>query len=83
MEFINYQAINGNPNINLVVAANWDPGSVYTGFDDHLVGVWYDYWLGEWAIFNKDGSAMPVGAQFNVLISPSEMIQTATTNTVL
>jgi hypothetical protein len=80
--FINNSAANGNPGIGLLVTANWDPGSVYTGFDDHLVGVWYDSWLGEWAIFNEDGSAMPVGAQFNVLVNPYD-IQTATVNTVL
>jgi hypothetical protein len=64
---INNSYINGNPYAELFVTPAWNPNNNYTGFDYKRVGVWYDSWVQEWGIFNEDGSAMTVGAQFNVL----------------
>ncbi len=56
------------------VTPDWNPGGTHTGFDNHPVGVWYDDSLqpmvGQWAIANEDGAAMPVGAAFNVYFAP-------------
>ncbi len=39
--------------------------------NDHPIGVWYDGGANKWAVFNQDLAAMPVGADFNVLIPPT------------
>ena len=67
------------------VTANWNPGGVYKGFDNHPVGVWFSP-THEWAIINEDGAPMPIGASFNVYMispmsqspNPYSMVQTAT-----
>lgn len=74
---------NSNPHAVVFVTANWNPGGVYTNFDNRNVGVWYDAWAGKWGIFNEDGSSMPIGASFNVYALPAVssygiLIQTVT-----
>jgi len=59
---------NGNPNALLLVTQNWKHRSDY---NNHPVGVRYNRTTRKWTIFNQDKAAMPVGAQFNVLISPA------------
>lgn len=52
------------------VTANWNPGGVYHGFDNHPVGVWFSPSYA-WTIINEDGAPMPIGASFNVyMVSP-------------
>lgn len=75
---------NNNPNALVFVTANWNPGGTYTGFDSHLVGVWYDSAASKWGIFNEDGTSMPVGASFNIYVLPGSIsntvfVQTTTT----
>ena len=41
------------------------------GSDPHITGVWYTGT--RWAIFNEDGAAMPVNAQFSVLVNPAQI----------
>jgi hypothetical protein len=60
-----YGCVFGNP---VFVQANYNPGGVYTGFDTHPIGVWFDPGLG-WTIANEDGAPMPVGASFNVYMT--------------
>src|SRR5579875_2513160 len=62
-----------------MVTANWNPNGVYTGIDNHLVGVMhitaYVPWKGiegTWAIFNEGGSPMPIGVSFNVIVSQNQ-----------
>jgi hypothetical protein len=57
---------NNNPSALVYITANWDPGGIYTNFDDHQTGVWYDAGVGQWSIFNEDLANMPIGASFNV-----------------
>jgi hypothetical protein len=58
--------LNNNPSAELVVTQNWDPYHVY---NPHPIGVWYDPWVGEWTIYNEDGSAIKSGAAFNVYVA--------------
>jgi hypothetical protein len=51
-----------NPNAFLEVTAD----GTHSPMDTHQVGVWYDTSAGQWGVFNEDGSAMPLGASFNV-----------------
>jgi hypothetical protein len=52
---------NGDPNAVLEVTQRW------TGvYDPASIGIWYAG--GHWIIFNENGSAMPAGAEFNVLV---------------
>jgi hypothetical protein len=58
---INHPATNNNPNAILFITQNWT-GS----YNPKALGVWYNG--SNWAIFNQDRSAMPNGANFNVLV---------------
>lgn len=58
---LDHPATNGNPAAIVIVTQLW------TGiYNPHPVGVYYSG--GKWLIFNEDLAAMPVGAQFNVLV---------------
>jgi hypothetical protein len=54
----------------IYATANWNPGGVYHGFDNHPIGVEFNESYA-WTIINEDGAPMPIGASFNVyIISP-------------
>jgi len=63
---IDYPLTNGNPNAIIFVTPNLNPGGVVGMYDDRPIGVFYDG--SKWRIYNEDGSAMPVGAAFNVFV---------------
>jgi hypothetical protein len=52
------------------VTSNFDPANFGDTFEDHALGVFFDWGHGYWAVFNQDGAAMPVGAAFNVVGIP-------------
>lgn len=58
--------LNGNPSVQFLVTPNWSYGGVY---NDHPIGVEYDWGTFQWAIVNLDGAAMPEGAGFNILVT--------------
>jgi hypothetical protein len=55
---------NNQPTYQLIVTPNWSVGYVY---DPHPLGVWY--WAGHWIIFHEDGTPLPVGANYNVVVA--------------
>ena len=57
---------NGNPNAIIFVTPNRNPAGVTGVADNHHLGVRYNGV--QWAIFNQDNTAMPVGASFNVVV---------------
>ena len=63
---INNSPINGNPNAFLYVTQNWNPNGQSGVYNNAHIGVWYDSSASRWKIFNENGAAMPVGADFNV-----------------
>jgi hypothetical protein len=64
---IDHPSLNGNKNALCQVTQNWNPGGGGGTYNPRHIGI---YLAGDrWAIFNQDGSAMPVGAAFNVRIS--------------
>jgi hypothetical protein len=81
---IDYPLVNGNQNAIFLVTPNFAPGGVCPSGcvpEDHPIGVLYDG--SKWRIYNEDGSAMPVGAAFNVFIPTARpgvdiFVQTAT-----
>lgn len=73
--YINNAISNNKPNVAFLVTQD------YTGtYDPHYVGVWYNGSQQQWAVFNEDGTALPIGATFDLeLDSPGTLfIQTAT-----
>ncbi len=62
---LNSYVTNSNPNAIVFATPNWNPGDVGGVYDNHAIGVWYTGH--NWAIFNQDLTAMPIGASFNVL----------------
>lgn len=65
--FINTPSLNGHPSAKLIVTQNWNPGGIGGVYNPHAIGVWYDWSVGEWTIYNEDFASIPGGASFNVL----------------
>ncbi len=59
---------NGEPDAEVSVTQNWNPGGGVGVYNDHPVGVRYDEVSGKWAVRNLDGAPMPTGAAFNVAV---------------
>jgi serine protease len=77
---INNPYANGNPNAIVIVTPNWNPGGAGGIYNNHAIGVWYNG--SRWTIYNEDIAAMPVGAAFNVAVSPhGTFTHTATSTT--
>jgi hypothetical protein len=66
--YINSSLTNANPNAELLITENIDPGSANEFDSNHPVGAYYNTTLKEWGILNEDGASMAVGAHFNVMI---------------
>ena len=71
--YINNPYTNGNPNALVWVTQNFNthpgsfPGEYGGDLNPHNVGVKYDSFRGQWAIFNLDRQVI-VGAAFNVIV---------------
>ena len=63
---------NGEPDAEVSVTQNWNPGGGNGVYNDHPVGVLYDEDVGKWLLYNEDDSRMPEGAAFNVAVSGAE-----------
>ena len=74
--YINNAATNNQPAAVLFITPNFDPGGQGGVFDPAPAGVWYNASNGRWAIFNENGSAIPAGASFNVLVVPVDCTNT-------
>ncbi|MGI8909384.1 MAG: sortase, partial [Rubrobacteraceae bacterium] len=64
--------INGDPEAQLLITRNWNPGGEGGTYNDHPIGVWYDSGRERWAIYNEDREPMPEGVAFNVAISKAD-----------
>jgi hypothetical protein len=64
--------LDGNPDAEVSVTQNWNPGGGGGVYNDHPVGVRYDGDAGSWFVYNEDGARMPEGAAFNVAVSGAE-----------
>ncbi len=64
---IDHRWLNGNPDLQLIVTQNWNPGGAPGVYNDHPIAVEYDPASSHWAVVNQDGAAMPENAAFNVL----------------
>ncbi len=84
--YINSLKTNGKPNAQILITPNIDPGSTNQFVSDHPVGAYYNSSLKEWGILNEDGTAMSIGAHFNVMIGSkasnggTEVVARATRN---
>ncbi|MBN1667357.1 MAG: hypothetical protein JW862_09715 [Anaerolineales bacterium] len=68
---LDHPLLNDNPYALAFVTQSWNPGGIIGGvYNDAEVGVWYSIADQRWSIFNQDGSLMPQGAAFNVLVFP-------------
>lgn len=63
--------LNGKPNAVILITQNYDPDGIGGTSNDHRVGVRYYPSLKRWGIVNEGGSAMTLGASFNVLVGPA------------
>jgi hypothetical protein len=81
--YINNLATDKRPGDLLFITHNFTQGGICGCVDDTSpVGVRYDTSSGRWGIFNENGSAIPAGMSFNVLVVPAAtprvFVQTAT-----
>lgn len=67
--YVDHPSVNGNPDADLSITPNWNPGGDGGTYNDHPVGVRYDSERERWMIVNQDDARMPVGAAFNVAVS--------------
>ncbi|MGD8633356.1 MAG: hypothetical protein PVF85_07285 [Anaerolineales bacterium] len=83
--FLDNQLLNEEPNMVTIITQNWNPGSPGGVYNDHPPGVFYSNTYDQWLIFNEDGSVMPQGASFNVLIpnlDTGAFVHNATTDSI-
>ncbi len=64
--------LDGEPDAEVSVTQNWNPGGGNGVYNDHPVGARYDGDANEWFVHNRDGARMPEGAAFNVAVSGAE-----------
>ncbi len=70
--YIDDPLVNGEPDAEITVTQNWNPGGGGGVYNDHPVGARYDEDANEWFVRNEDGARMPEGAAFNVAVSLAE-----------
>lgn len=67
--YIDHPDLNGNPDARFVFSQR------YNGVgNNHPTGIWYAN--PQWAIYNEDVAAMPVGAAFNIYIPDDSPVET-------
>jgi len=64
---IDHPHCNGKPNAILILTYNFNPAGLAGIRNDRPFGLYYNGT--RWAIYNFDGTAMPVGAAYNVLVA--------------
>jgi hypothetical protein len=64
---ISHPHCDGKPGAILIVTYNFNPSGLAGTRNDRPVGIYYTG--AQWAIYNLDGTAMPVGAAYNVLVA--------------
>jgi hypothetical protein len=70
--YISDPAIDGDPNVVVLVVPSTDRGNDGDATYDHNIGVWYEgVNEKEWAIYNQDRAAISAGATFEVIIPPA------------
>jgi len=83
--FIYNVLTNFNPNAIILVTPSYNPGNAGGTNANFPIAVDYNNNGNEWAVFNQDGTAMPVGAAFNVFVltpGVGVFIQTAATENI-
>jgi hypothetical protein len=66
--YLDDELTNGKPNAAISVTQNWNPGGGGGVYNNHPVDTVYDAKLEKWAVYNRDGAAMPRGAAFNIAV---------------
>lgn len=62
--FVDHPLSNANPYAQVLATANYNPG----GTHNERLGVYYSATRQKWGVYNEDGSSMPVGKTFNVMV---------------
>ena len=64
---IDHPHCNGKPAAILITTYNFNPAGLAGTRNDRPVGIYYNGV--QWAIYNLDGAAMPIGTAYNVLVA--------------
>lgn len=67
--YLDNPLVNGEPDAEVSVTQNWNPGGGGGVYNDHPVGVLYDEDASQWFVYNEDAARMPEGSAFNVAVS--------------
>jgi hypothetical protein len=65
--YINNPICNGQPNAILLITQNWSASDNIGNPKE--TGVYYEASVGQWTIFVVDGTAMPIGVAYNVMVT--------------
>ncbi len=68
---LDHPTLNRNPSASFYVSQLWNPNGVGGVYNNAVITVQYDAVLLKWEVKNTDGSPIPEGAAFNVLIPVS------------
>ncbi|HEY4722646.1 MAG TPA: hypothetical protein VII92_12410, partial [Anaerolineae bacterium] len=68
---ITHPLTDGDPDAILIVTPAYNYALAGGSNNPHAVGVFFNGSLNKWVVYNIDNAAMPVGAQFNVLVVKS------------
>jgi hypothetical protein len=79
MTYLNNKLANESPDAIVQVTQNLGSSSV---FNNHPIAVRYDVTAKRWAIYNQDRTPIPVGASFDVMVSPFGSFSFSTTTTL-
>lgn len=66
--YLDDKLVNGDPDANLSITQNWNPGGGAGTYNRHTIDVDYSESRERWVIFNEDGSSIPRDAAFNVVV---------------
>lgn len=67
--YLDHPLLNGEPEADLSVTQNWNPGGGGGVYNDHPVDIRYDPARERWVIFNQDLASFKDGASFNVSVA--------------
>jgi hypothetical protein len=66
--YLDHPMLNDTPGAVLHVTAHWNPPGTPGTYNDHPIGVLYDFSVGRWAVVNADDGEMVENCSFNVWI---------------
>lgn len=69
---IDHPSLNNNPAAAFYASQVWNPGGGNGVYNNSGIDVFYDKTTAKWLVKNQDGTAVPEGAAFNIIITSAK-----------